>query len=213
MPKTCSFEQRFERCKRSMRVHAHERCFICAYMRRAHTNTQKNCADNKLASVGRRARYSQKYETRQRKHNVSHAYNVHFMFTKRHQQRAIPTSPGRFFFAQHQPARSYCCSAWNGDARAHAKLDNSALLAPPYRGFPFESTGGFPHSDEPKPYRAPGGMGAFSPGTRRCGYDNGGPYRCMLISHGGGSSSPTPSACRARARRNDGEQLFSPRSW
>lgn len=31
------------------------------------------------------------------------------------------------------------------------------------------------------------GMGEFSPGIFRLGYDGGGPYRCMAISHGGGT--------------------------
>lgn len=30
-------------------------------------------------------------------------------------------------------------------------------------------------------------MGAFRPGTFRLGYDGGGPYLCMAISHGGGT--------------------------
>ena len=31
------------------------------------------------------------------------------------------------------------------------------------------------------------GIGEFSPGIFRLGYDGGGPYRCMAISHGGGT--------------------------
>lgn len=33
------------------------------------------------------------------------------------------------------------------------------------------------------------GMGAFSPGILRLGYDGGGPYLCIAISQGGGTFS------------------------
>mmetsp|Transcript_33872 Transcript_33872/g.85743 ORF Transcript_33872/g.85743 Transcript_33872/m.85743 type:complete len:207 (-) Transcript_33872:1205-1825(-) len=45
----------------------------------------------------------------------------------------------------------------------------------PYSGLPASSTGGLPQPPAWYPNCAPGGMGALRPGTRRLGYEGGGP--------------------------------------
>ena len=57
----------------------------------------------------------------------------------------------------------------------------------PYRGLLNSSTGGLPHPPGWNPHFAPAGIGAFNPGIFKFGKLGGGPYRCMLISHGGGA--------------------------
>ena len=77
-------------------------------------------------------------------------------------------------------------------------------------GLPYSSTGGLPHPPGWYPNAAPGGIGADSPGIFRLGYDGGGPYRCMLMSHGGGPSSDMPSASFTSSESTPG--FFPPKS-
>ena len=47
------------------------------------------------------------------------------------------------------------------------------------------------------------GMAAFSPGIFKLGYDGGGPYRCIAISHGGGIRCfPFKAMSRCKNRTN-----------
>mmetsp|Transcript_65768 Transcript_65768/g.180356 ORF Transcript_65768/g.180356 Transcript_65768/m.180356 type:complete len:208 (+) Transcript_65768:64-687(+) len=74
----------------------------------------------------------------------------------------------------------------------------------PYSGRPNSSTGGLPQPPGWYPYDAPSGMGAFRPGIFRLGYAGGGPYRCILTSHGGGPPSGICSALASSSESTPG---------